>query len=310
MIATLRTYYRQWEQQPYIGSVFRIPGKLARRTLVAWFAAAKRRRWQARIKLVQQCTDHQYIPRVANAGQVISGYQIMHNGLKIGIGSYYGAAMTELLQANRGVHEPQEEHVFQEVLHCLPAQAVMIELGAYWGFYSMWFHQAIADPTCYLVEPAPEYLLLGQQNFALNDMHADFSNYWVGARSSTTPPATVGNSVTPTICLDDFLAQKSITHLHLLHADIQGAELDLLAGAAIALQNHQIDYIFLSTHGEDLHRACLQQLAEYDYSIIADASPLESYAVDGVIAARRSAIALPLPIALDKRKHTESRTNQ
>lgn len=301
MIATLRSYYRQWEQQPLLGSLLRGPGKLARRSLVAWFAYTKKRRWQARIKLVQQCTDNPYIPRVANAGQVSDGYQIMHNGLKIHIGSYYGAAMTELLRVNRGVHEPQEERVFQEVLRCLPAQATMIELGAYWGFYSMWFHQAVAEPTCYLVEPSPAYLPLGQQNFALNGMQANFANYWIGARSAPTPPPGVGKSDVPTIALDDLLAQKAIAHVHLLHADIQGAELDLLTGAAHALGSGRIDYIFISTHGEELHRDCIARLTHWGYSIIAEASPAHSYTVDGVIAARRAGLSAPAAIAIDKR---------
>jgi hypothetical protein len=307
MIATLRSYYRQWEQQPLVGPLLRTPGNLARRTLVAWFAYAKKRRWQARIKLVQQCTDNQFIPRVANAGQVVDGYQIMHNGLKIHIGSYYGAAVTEMLRVNRGVHEPQEERIFQEVLRVLPAQATMIELGAYWGFYSMWFHQAVSVPTCYLVEASPAYLTLGQQNFALNGMKADFTNYWIGARSAPTPPPGVGKSDTPTIALDDFLAQKGIAHLHLLHADIQGAELDLLAGAANALHSQRIDYIFISTHGADLHRNCLDRLTGLGYTIIAEASPAESYAEDGVIAARRAGIDAPAAIAIDKRKPSERR---
>lgn len=302
MITTLRRYYRQWEQQPVVGSLLRGPGNLARRTLVTWFAYTKKRRWQARIKLVQQCTDNQYIPRVANAGAVIGDYQIMHNGLKIHIGSYYGTAMTELLRVNRGVHEPQEERIFQEVLRCLPPQATMIELGAYWGFYSMWFHHAVAQPTCYLVEPSPAYLPLGQQNFALNGMQATFANYWIGARSAPTPPPGVGKSTVPTIALDDFLAQKAIDHVHLLHADIQGAELDLLTGAANALNQGRIDYIFISTHGEELHRACIKQLTQLGYSIIADATPAESYAVDGVIGARRAGITAPAAMAIDKRK--------
>ncbi|MCE7982416.1 MAG: FkbM family methyltransferase [Caldilinea sp. CFX5] len=302
MMTTLRSYYRQWEQQPLIGPLLRTPGNLARRTLVAWFAYAKKRRWQARIKLVQQCADNQFIPRIANAGQVVDGYQIMHNGLKIHIGSYYGAAVTEMLQVNRGVHEPQEERIFQEVLRVLPAQATMIELGAYWGFYSMWFHQVISEPTCYLIEASPAYLTLGQQNFALNGMKADFTNYWIGARSASTPPPGVGKSATPTIALDDFLAQKGIAHVHLLHADIQGAELDLLAGAANALNSQRIDYIFISTHGADLHRDCIARLTGLGYTIIAEASPAESYAEDGVIAARRAGIDAPAAIAIDKRK--------
>ena len=39
----------------------------------------------------------------------------MHNGLKIHLGSYYGPEGATQLIINKGVHEPQEEYVFQEV---------------------------------------------------------------------------------------------------------------------------------------------------------------------------------------------------
>ena len=64
----------------------------------------------------------------------------MHNGNIVpldGAGAYYGQFI-QLLVLNRGVHEPFEEYAFQELLKNLPKTPLMIELGAYWGHYSMW----------------------------------------------------------------------------------------------------------------------------------------------------------------------------
>lgn len=47
----------------------------------------------------------------------------LHNGLKVpfaGNDSYYGG-FSSILVMNRGVHEPLEEFVFQQVLKRLPA---------------------------------------------------------------------------------------------------------------------------------------------------------------------------------------------
>ena len=33
----------------------------------------------------------------------------MHNDIQIGLGSYYGPEMTQLILQNMGVHEPEEE---------------------------------------------------------------------------------------------------------------------------------------------------------------------------------------------------------
>ena len=74
------------------------------------------------------------------AGSVIDGYVTLHNGIKVacsGPQAYYGR-FSEILSLNRGVHEPLEEYVFQEVLARLPIGPSMLELGAYWGHYSMW----------------------------------------------------------------------------------------------------------------------------------------------------------------------------
>ena len=65
--------------------------------------------WRRWYRDVMASPDNQHIPRVPNAGKVIDGCQVMHNGLRIVRGSYYGYPLTRMLKLNRGVHEPQEE---------------------------------------------------------------------------------------------------------------------------------------------------------------------------------------------------------
>ncbi len=50
------------------------------------------------------------IKRDKNSGEIIDGYLIMHNGLKITPNSYYDN-FSDILRLNGGVHEPQEEYV-------------------------------------------------------------------------------------------------------------------------------------------------------------------------------------------------------
>src|SRR5688572_3556147 len=75
--------------------------------------------WQRRINDVLSCSDNQHIQRVPDAGKISNGKQVMHNGLKIFLGSYYGPEYSQMLFKNKGVHEPQEERVFNEVLKSL-----------------------------------------------------------------------------------------------------------------------------------------------------------------------------------------------
>jgi len=75
------------------------------------------------------------IERVPDAGIVEGGLVVLHNGNRVpfsGAGAYY-EGFSDILVINRGVHEPLEEFVFQELLKALPERPSMIELGAYWA---------------------------------------------------------------------------------------------------------------------------------------------------------------------------------
>lgn len=252
--------------------------------------AAKRERenWRDRISDAVACPDNARLPRVRGAGAIHRGRQRMFNGLLVEASGYYGPGMTELLRRNRGSHEPQEEAVFAEVLRRLPAGARMIECGAYWGFYSMWFAREVVDAKVWLIEPESANLDVGRRNFALNGLHGDFAQAFVGAASSTTEPV-------PRICIDDFLSAHRIEHLDILHADIQGAEVEMLQGAARTLAGRVVDYVFISTHGADLHALCAERLAASRYPVAVSIRPDESYSFDGLLVAHREGLpAAPL----------------
>jgi FkbM family methyltransferase len=56
----------------------------------------------------------------------------------------------------------------------------MIELGAYCGHYSMWFKKERPKRQVILVEPEPECLKAGQDNFARNGFRGEFIKAFVG----------------------------------------------------------------------------------------------------------------------------------
>jgi hypothetical protein len=85
------------------------------------------------------------------------------------------------------------------------------------------------------------------------------------------------------LCVDDILGRNGISHLDILHADIQGAELDMLAGCRETLRDGAISYVFVSTHAEHLHQDCLALLKHVGHRLIAEHTPAESFSVDGLI---------------------------
>ncbi|EDY17254.1 methyltransferase FkbM family [Chthoniobacter flavus Ellin428] len=267
-----------------------------KRGLRHWIATED---WGSRIRDAVASPDNAFIPRHEAAGKIVEGQMIMHNGLRVGELSYSGPGNRKLMMENRGVHEPQEERVFQEVLKWMPEGAVMLELGSYWAFYSMWFYQVVQGAHCYGIEPAAENLEMGIHNFALNfgssPARVSIERAYVGSA-----PGQSANGV-PIISVDSFMAAHNIAHLNILHADTQGWEVDVLVGARQALAARKIDYIFISTHGNQLHFKCLRELRRQKYTVLADIDYLETYSFDGLIVARRSELPGQEPVPLSLR---------
>lgn len=194
------------------------------------------------------------IARVPHAGVVHDGMVYLHNGLMVpwmGDGAYYGS-FSELLVINRGVHEPLEEFVFQTVLDVLPSAPNMLELGAYWGHYSMWMQLRRPGATLHLVEPDPTRLAVGRENLARNGMKGKFTRAFVGHGQ---------------LAVDDYMAREQIERLDILHADIQGYEVEMLDGAARVLADGAIDRLFVSTHSQALHRQVVGTLKAKGYRV-------------------------------------------
>ncbi|MBI2270814.1 MAG: FkbM family methyltransferase [Bacteroidetes bacterium] len=249
--------------------------------------------WRARINSAVRAKDNNYIKRVKNAGEVNRGKQIMHNGIRINLGSYYGLEIARLLYENKGVHEPQEERVFMEVLKGIKPGSTMIELGSFWAFYSMWFYKEIKNAKCYMIEPDAYNIKSGRANFKLNGMKGEFFQFFVGNETVSVPGGT------GFICIDDFIKVNDINFIDVLHCDIQGFEYDMLNGAKQVFAENKIGYIFVSTHSQELHYKCLQFLKEKEFIIICSADKAQSFSEDGLIVGRAPMYSGINPVVID-----------
>lgn len=236
--------------------------------------------WNKRIALVTESPDNAKINHVENAGKVEGKFQIMHNGQRIHIGSYYGKPIAAMLKKNKGVHEPQEEYAFQEIISALPEKPVMIELGAYWGFYSMWLKQVKPNAKVFLAEPELENLQMGINNFIANNLIGAFIHAATGTKTEEMKDNT------PVFSVDDIIKNYQIQFVDILHSDIQGYEFNMLQGAVNAITSHSIGYIFVSTHSALLHKQCIDFLQQHQYNIVCDADMDATYSYDGLIVAK------------------------
>lgn len=253
------------------------------------------------------CKDSEMIPKCQNAGQILSieekNYQLMHNGIKIIPDSYYGKWMTLLIQLLKGHHEPQEEKAFYDVLPSMPAGAVMVELGSFWGYYSLWFQQAVPHAKTYLIEPDYKNLLIGKEHFLCNHCIGDFTHAMLGSYSKENNSFINWDYETvlvKQIAMDDFVKEKEISFIHLLHSDIQGAEINMLEGCKQLLQDKRIGYFFISTH-RGTHEKCSEMLENAGYEILLSITRKESFSADGLIIAKSSAINGPILFNISRR---------
>jgi hypothetical protein len=235
--------------------------------------------WRARIEKVKQSSDNSRIHRVADAGKIFPGYQLMHNGIRITLGSYYDYGNTHLLIENKGVHEPQEEYIFQQVLPHIREGGTMMELGSYWAFYSLWFASTVKNAKCFMIEPDPHKMNFGKLNFKLNALRGQFRLGFIDGHTDERKSI-------PVYHVDHLVKMFNIDFLDILHSDIQGYEVSMLKGAKEALRSRKVGYAFISTHSNKLHQQCIDELKSHGYIIVADANLDESYATDGVIVAK------------------------
>ena len=231
--------------------------------------------WKERIRQVKECGDTGKINVREDAGTLVGNYLLMHNGLRILPLSYYGYPMLKMLMENKGIHEPQEEYAFQEVLKSIPKGAVMIELGAYWSFYSMWFNKEITDAKNYMIEPWE--IEHGIRNFKLNKLKGEFFQYYI---SEDPGIHTDGSKI---ISVDSFIKEKRIDFVDILHSDIQGNELKMLKGASNLIDAYKVGYIFISTHSDDLHENCAKFLIEKGYQLVCSAVMKQTCSYDGLL---------------------------
>ncbi|MBK9925012.1 MAG: FkbM family methyltransferase [Anaerolineales bacterium] len=211
------------------------------------------------------------IKRHPLAGMIDKDLVYLHNGNKVPLrGQYsYYENFSDILVINRGVHEPLEEYVFQELMNVLPDNSSMLELGAYWGHYSMWLKKIHPKASVYLVEPNEVNIQAGKYNFQLNNCVGEFIQEYVACGQFE---------------VDKFMMNNGLKTLSILHSDIQGFEIEMLDGSSDTLKKGLIHYAFISTHSQDIHVKVVEKLEYFGYRVeVASGFDYETTSYDGFV---------------------------
>lgn len=257
------------------------------------------------------CRDADSIPKVAGAGQVFERegqrLQLMHEGTLVKADGYYGPWMTEIIIRLQGHHEPQEELLFHHLLrHCRPGSRMM-EVGAFWAYYTCWFLRAIPGATALCLEPDASNAECGKENLRLNSLKAEWIRGFAGrdylSSASFRQESDQKTVEIPRHNFSSLWKAGGSGPVELLHIDAQGAESPFLESLVDADLFRQVRFVVVSTHHESIsgssctHGECLQVIQRLGGCILEDHSVGESFSGDGLIVAsldpRDRGLALP-----------------
>ena len=263
-----------------------------------------------RIAMTVGCPDCATIPKVEHAGEIISledtPVQIMHNGIRVRADGYCGEWMTAIIKGLKGHHEPQEEAVFHAILPHCRAGHWMVELGAWWAYYTNWYLRDVPDSRAICIEPDAVHRELTQANLRLNHQTADVVAGCVGSKEGTvellaeTEQRSIAVPCFNAAAIDRLTNQQPI---EILHLDVQGAETDFLRSLHDFPDRTRLRFLFVSTHhalisgSPTTHADCLSLLRELGAVILTEHSIGESFSGDGLIVAsfQKTDAEIPLP---------------
>jgi hypothetical protein len=217
--------------------------------------------------------------------EVGNRYQYMFNGVKVLYGTYHSPWMNEIITNLKGHHEPQEEIAFHVLLSTLPDTARMVELGANWAYYSIWFNRVINNPYNLCLEPIEENAKHGLRNINLNQCkNIEYIQGFVGLQTSADVDFVNWDGSILKLnrySLSDLISIKG-GYFDVVHSDIQGGEMDMLVSAITAMD--RIGYFVISTH-DDKHEHCRDFLINNGFEILVEHTISESYSADGLLLA-------------------------
>ncbi len=247
------------------------------------------------------CTDADSIPKVDASGTTVlaggQAVQIMHNGLRVVSGGYYGDWMSHIIRALRGHHEPQEELVFHHLLRYVRHNTTMIELGAFWSYYSQWYLKEVPGSRSICVEPDGKHLQVGRRNAELNGLsdRIRFVEAWVGNEFKPKHAGAIESSAIsvelPMLDMTAALELNKNQPIELLHMDAQGAELGFIRSIRHSGMSGNVRFLMVSTHHSSIsgspttHRDCCHAIQQCGGHVLVEHSVQESYSGDGLILA-------------------------
>jgi FkbM family methyltransferase len=188
----------------------------------------------------------------------------------------------------------------RKIIESVRRGMVCWDVGANVGIYTLLLAELVGARGCvFAFEPVSRNLELLRRHVEMNGYRnvrifpcalGDFdgeASFDPGPNRSMGHMAAGGTLKVSCSRGDTLLAAGEVEAPDVVKIDVEGAEADVLRGARGAMEKHPM--MFLATHGETTHRACLELLAASGYKTRAlDGGPLQG--ADEVVAVASSDI--------------------
>jgi FkbM family methyltransferase len=185
------------------------------------------------------------------------------------------ASRGKILRILGGGYEPEQTALFQEWIR---PGATVLDVGAHVGYYTL-ISSVLAGPRGRVLafEPNPRNCAFLRRHVAINGLRnvevepaavaeaAGSARFDFGTGSGTGHLAEGGALEVRTVALDEACRARGLTP-NAVKIDVEGAELQVLRGGEDIVTRAR-PVIFLSTHGAQVHRACLDWLGERGYAL-------------------------------------------
>ena len=184
------------------------------------------------------------------------------------------ASRGKILRILGGSYEPEQTKLFER--HVRPGDTVL-DVGAHVGYYTVLSAVLAGERgAVWAFEPNPANARFLRRHAEINGLAGvrvtqaavsdanGTARFGFGRGSGTGHLAADGEVEVRTLRLDDFCAEHGIAPAA-IKIDVEGAERAVLEGARGVLARHR-PVVFLSTHGDEVHRACLAFMETAGYA--------------------------------------------
>ncbi len=175
-----------------------------------------------------------------------------------------------------GAYEPEQMRLFEAAV---TPGGVVFDVGAHAGLYTLLAARLVGPAgRAVAFEPLPRNLAFLRRHVALNALtnvtvvpaavcaRTGVARFLPAPSSSMGRLAADGPLQVRTVALDDLISGGELPPPDVIKIDVEGAEVDVLAGADRLLHDRR-PVLLISTHGRDRHEECRRALAGYGYIV-------------------------------------------